>query len=144
MTETQVLWGAPALFVAFWWVISILIARLGGWTQLAEWYATNDDFPAKRLHFRSMQIGMASYSNAITIALDSNSLYLRPFLLFRLAHAPLKIPYRDLTARVIEGRRGRHVTLSVARAPELTLTLTRDVADAIQKASHGGWTYGPS
>ncbi len=46
---------------------------------------------------QSARIGWASYNGVLTVGADRGGLYLRPLLPFRIGHAPLYIPWSDVT-----------------------------------------------
>ena len=88
--------GAPVAFVAMWTGICWLISHLSGWQRLAALYAHDGPFVAQ-WGMQSARIGWASYNGVLTVGADRGGLYLKPILPFRVGHAPLYIPWSDVT-----------------------------------------------
>jgi hypothetical protein len=94
-----------ALFVPFFLGMWILVARIlsaFGWSKLADRYtALSAPSPdAKKILWQSASFGdtamSPNYSSCINAWVDSNGIYLRPSLMFRLFHPMLFLRWNDL------------------------------------------------
>lgn len=102
--------GFAAYFVLLWCAIGLLLSAIGGWKTLAKTYRTERPFPANTLRLRSgtMRRGIG-YHSALTLGSDAEGLYLRVFLLFRLGHPRLFIPWKDISV----GQPGKNFFLPI-------------------------------
>ena len=92
---------AIPLFAVSWWMFLMwLIAHAVGWSALARHYRNVEPFEGKKHHFCSGKISFGNYGNCLIVGANSDGLYLHVFLLFRVGHPPLFIPWTDLTPRV--------------------------------------------
>lgn len=132
-------------FVAFWFVIQSVIARMSGWAQLAEYYRHDGPFDGYKRRFQSITMTSGSlppvaYANTITVDADTRAVYLSPFIFFRPFHPAIVIPHTDIEAS--EGRRFLvlpTVELRTNRAPEIKIALSPAVAKWIDAAADGQW-----
>jgi len=90
-------------FPFFWCFIAWVLSLLGGWSSLANHYAVpKTHYQVKWHSWRSINVQRisvfpTSYSGVIKLAFEENDLYLSTFLLFRVGHQTLKLPYREMT-----------------------------------------------
>jgi hypothetical protein len=86
-----------AFFITMWCGISVVIARTGGWADLAVRYRLEGPFRGRKWHFRSAGFGQwTSYGGVLTVGANSRGLYLAVMPLFRVGHPPLFIPWEDV------------------------------------------------
>lgn len=118
ITNTVIL--AILCFVGAWAVLFTLISRAGGWALLAEQYRCQETFTGSRWCFQQAQMRwMVGYNNCLTVGADPRGLFVSILFPFRIAHPPLFIPWRDISAasgqflwvKYIELRLGREVTI---------------------------------
>ncbi len=90
-------WVIP-LFVVFWiWLITNLIARLSGWSALAEHYRANGPFEGVKWTFQSVQMRyLTHYNNALTFGASPQGLYMAVLFIVRPGHPPLLVPWEEL------------------------------------------------
>jgi len=92
------------MFPTMWLTIGFLIARIGGWGLLAEKYRTDREFPRRKRWMQSAQMRFGTnYNSVLTLASDSEGIYMRVMSLFRMGHPPLFIPWAEI--QVDEPRR---------------------------------------
>lgn len=135
---------APAAFVAFWWLVASFLARLSGWTRLAELYPADDFFDGATRGFQSMRIGRgalasANYGGCVMVGVTPMALRLSMFFPFRPGHAPLAIPFGDISADVQKVFLFDYVRLRAARAPETEIMISKALAAWIEDKSGGLW-----
>jgi hypothetical protein len=84
------------LFAASWVFILTLMAKLGGWSELAHRYARPPDArPSTRFYFQSMVLrspGMG-YHGCVNIGASERGLFLSTIPPFQFAHPQLMIPW---------------------------------------------------
>ncbi len=84
-------------FLLLWCGVLFLLARLGGWTELAQRYATELPFPDGCRYFVSAQFrALTRYGGCLIAGADAQGIYLKPWLLFRPFHPPLHIPWAEI------------------------------------------------
>jgi hypothetical protein len=85
----------PIFFVASWIGIVLLVGRLSGWGRLARLYTTDKSFPDDTKGWQTVAFGMSSYKGCVWVGCDRAGLYLKtgPWILYRLGHPPLFIPW---------------------------------------------------
>lgn len=93
-------WSAFAFviyFVALWTGVGFIIGLVSGWHSLAERYKTDRMFPDHKRRMRSAKMRFsASYNNVLTLASDLEGLYLGVFVVFRVGHPPLFVPWSEI------------------------------------------------
>jgi len=85
------------LFALMWVGIVAVLSVLGGWARLSSRYPSRSNETGQRFRFASMALGASlfpvNYSHCLTVQVGSSGIGIRPFILFRLFHAPLFIPW---------------------------------------------------
>lgn len=85
--------GLLVIAVPLMWALTIFVLSRISWAKLANEFAYLQDFEGKRLGFISPRINKISYRNAMVLFCNEEGIYLKPFLMFRLFHQPILIPY---------------------------------------------------
>ena len=130
----------PALFfpffIAFWCAISFVIASVGGWRLLAARYPANaDDFNGKRWHMRSGRMRWTTrYNGVLTIGADMRGLYLSVFILFRVGHAPIYVPWDFAEVREQRGLVFSYLAFVFKEFPGIYLTVPARLGVDVVKA----------
>jgi hypothetical protein len=84
----------PLFFLGMWCSVLRLLSRIGGWAKIAEEYRAVSPSQGTRYRWRSMQIRpFMNYSSALDVTLSRQGVYLVPFVMFRIGHEPLLIPW---------------------------------------------------
>lgn len=84
------------LFVGIWSLVCWLIAVIGGWHRLARYYRADHE-PLGQWHSGLFaMLGIASYRGTLSLKVCAEGLYLQVNPLFKIAHPPLLIPWRDI------------------------------------------------
>lgn len=137
-------WLFPLAFIAFWWFVVSLISRVSGWSRLAECYPADDFFDGEKRGFQSMRIGRgkiqsANYGGCVMVGVTPSALRLSMFFPFRPGHAPLSIPFGDISADTEKVFLFDYVRLRAARAPETEIMVSKSLAAWIEEKSGGLW-----
>jgi hypothetical protein len=99
MNNTLILIFFIACFFGIFWPIGCaILAKLGGWEAVSKSYPYTGEIPQdNQWSFRSLHIrGIGAYRQAVTVALDTTGIYFEMFLLFRLFHPPIFVPWEDV------------------------------------------------
>lgn len=145
MSEQDAWWLAPlgfgVLFGALWVAIFQVVARLGGWRELARAYPPLGIVGAgsgETFRFRSVQLRHGvNYNNCVTLVAGPAALRLALPRVFAWGHPPLEVPWGEISVEV--GRRFwmRVVTLRCARAPSVPVRMRPRLAETLARASGG-------
>ena len=88
---------APLVILpAFWCLIVFGLSHASGWQRLAATYATQLAPHGKRFVARSGKVGGVSYRNVLIVHLAPEGMFLAVFLLFRIGHKTLLIPWNAI------------------------------------------------
>ncbi len=126
----------PVFFPLMWFGILMLLAKVGGWSKLAEHYTDREAAPTRTWGFRSARIGLVNYNGGLTFGVTHNGLMLRAFMLLRPGHPTLVIPWTDLTITQPEkpGWLIPSSKLSASRVPNVTILINDKLAAEIAAA----------
>lgn len=128
------LWVAiPILLVGFWFGVSQLLASLSGWRELAQKYGVGSvsSFTRKTTGGR---IGGVAYNGCLVVGANAEGVALSVLLLFRPGHAPIFVPWAELSMGA-EGSVAGATRLRFRAAPQVTLELPEIVADWLRSAA---------
>lgn len=125
-------WMPVMLFVSIFVFVMPLVAKMGGWSLLAQHYAVQLPFAGQRFRFRSAQLrGHTNYGNCMTFGADSFSLYMAVIILFRVGHPPLLIPWQDVTMREVRAWLVPAVEMRFAKEPQINVRISRRLAEEL-------------
>ena len=123
--------GVPAFFS----LILFLLAKLGGWSALAERYRMDRPFQGSLWRYQFGFLGSTRYNGALTVGSGSEGLYLAVFVFFRPFHPPLLIPWSEVS---LGGRKtilfGVLVEFRLGPEPLASLWLPNALAQQIASA----------
>lgn len=87
----------PVFFVGLWCLICLLISRIGGWSRLAEKFATTEVPPGTVLEGQSVKLsGLTNYNRCLTIIIAKEGLYMKVWPIFGIGHKPILIPWNEI------------------------------------------------
>jgi hypothetical protein len=126
----------PVLFVIIWVIVGKVISIASGWKALAEKYPVRTPFSGERHKFQSarMRRGM-NFNNCLTIGANHMGLYLSVFVLFRIGHEPIFIPWSEISASVEKGRFANYIKLSFLRSPENWIKISQKLYQRLERDS---------
>jgi hypothetical protein len=125
-------------FVGLWIGASIFLAR-GNWTALAGAYRFAGELPAGYWRCPVGHVGSESYENGLTIAADSEGLYLAVVFLFRAGHPPLFIPWSEISANTEQRFLSTYAVFHFRSAPTVPLCVNESLGRRIALAAAGSW-----
>jgi hypothetical protein len=127
-------------FVAMWGLMPMLISRASGWALLAEQYRFPDTFTGSTWTFQKGQMRwLVGYNNCLTVGADPRGLYLKMFFLFRAAHPPLFIPWRDISYVTKKFLWVDFVELRLGREVPIPLRINLALAQKLKSAAATSW-----
>jgi hypothetical protein len=115
-------------------VICIALSLIGGWWQLAREYRFSGSFAGKQ--WRSQNVRMRAfvrYRTSVNIGADEAGLYLSVSAFFRLAHAPLFVPWSDVTLRERDEGIIFRNELRFSKEPDVPVQVTKKMAAELQE-----------
>jgi hypothetical protein len=124
----------PVLFAGMWLFVLHLLARMGGWRDLAASYGTTGPVEGRTFWFKTARLGAVSYNSCLTFTAGSAGLRIAVLFLFRPSHSPLVIPWSDISATEHRGRVFRYVDLQFKEQPQVRLRVFRGLAEALINA----------
>lgn len=138
-------WLAPlgfgVFFVALWVGIFQLVARIGGWRELAAAYPPLGITGAglgETFRMRSAQLRRGvNYNNCVTFTAGPSALRLSLPRLFALGHPPIEVPWSEIAVEAGRAFWTPIVTLRCARAPAVPVRMRRKLAETLARASGG-------
>ena len=125
-------------FIIFWSFVVWFIARVGGWSSLADAYPSRLPFnetcwSLQRARFR-WGVG---YNGVLRVCADAQALHLSVLSLFRPGHPPLSIPWEDITG----SRRVFWIELRFRRTNSVFMRISPGLAEKLEQAAAGMWHY---
>jgi hypothetical protein len=130
----------PIAAIAGIMVVFVIISNLGGWASLAEQYRSREPFAVSRWSFQSGQFRwLAGYNNCLTVGANPHGLYLSIFPLFRIAHPPLFIPWREISVSRQKVLWVKQVRLLLGQELKIPLTIRESLAQKLQAAAGSSW-----
>jgi hypothetical protein len=127
----------PVFFIAMWAFVLFLLALLGGWSHLAQYYQTQTTFNGQIWRFRSGRLGWVGYNGCLTLGANDEGLYLAVFPFFRIGHPPLFIPWYDITIAETKGFLSSYLEFNFTRVPSVRLRIPRTLGDVIVRQRDG-------
>jgi len=123
---------APLFFPVFWVFISLLLSRLSGWSALADVYSSDEPFEGQQQRFVNARMRwMIGYNRALVVGASSRGLYLAMFILLRPGHAPLFIPWRDISTRSVRNAFRDYTEFRFTKVPEVYIRLPENIAEKV-------------
>jgi hypothetical protein len=120
------------IFIFCWIAVSILIAKLSGWAMLAHHYRAEAPLDGTRFRFQSAGMRFATnYGGCLTVGVNRRGLYLAVWLLFRIGHPSLFIPWRDITMTERKKFFIQQMVFRFARCPAIPFIINKRLADKI-------------
>ena len=140
-------WAFALFFVSIGIFALNILARISGWTTLADYYGGNARLEGARKRFQSISMGrnaltMAHFNNIATLTVTPAAIELATFFPFDIASKPLVIPFSDLTAtRAKRAFLFATVDLRTARASDVIIRFSQGQIDWIETERGAALTY---
>lgn len=128
--------GFGLAFAAFWALLFHVIARVGGWSALAETYPERATPVGERFRMRSLQLRVGcNYNGCVTLVASPSGLHLSMPLFFRFGHAPIELPWTELRASRSRSWLMPVIVLTPLRRPEVPVKLSRRFGERLLAAA---------
>ena len=102
LAKNEPAWAVPlflGLFPVGWCLILALLARVGGWSDLASRHrADSRPTAGETVYFLGGSSSSVSYRNTLILTAAPEGVYLRNMFLFRPFHPPLRLPWAGVQA----------------------------------------------
>jgi hypothetical protein len=118
----------PVFFLGLWFAVTSILARVGGWSKLAQHYRTFDEFGGVPYRFQFGYLGFVRYKGVLTFGADAKGMYLAVLVLFRPGHPPLLVPWGQLS---VEASGSDRYALKFKAAPGVVLKITRRLGEQL-------------
>jgi hypothetical protein len=121
-------------------VVFIIVSYVGGWASLAEQYRCAEPFTGPCWRFQNGRFRwLAGYNNCLTVGADPQGLFIGIFPLFRIAHPPLFIPWREISVTRKRVFWIRQVQLILGNELKIPFTIRESLARKLQAAAGSSW-----
>jgi hypothetical protein len=129
----------PAL-IGFLVVLFTFIARISGWTTLANFYRFSGEFIGERWRFQSGEFRWKmGYNNCLTVGINSVGLYLSVFFLFRFGHSNLFVPWADISVSSKKGFMSNYLEFKFKQAPKIPFRVNERLARRMMESAGSVW-----
>lgn len=132
---------APGVIVG-WFAVIGLLSWSGGWSRLARVYRDEmselTDGHTWRMQSVSLR-GWCGYNNCINIEATAKGLKIAPWFIMRPGHAPLFLPFDEMTSksRTVLGVRLEQVRMQ--QEPGISIDFRRTLVDSIREKLGDVW-----
>jgi hypothetical protein len=124
-------------------VVLVMLSHLAGWASLAEQFRCLQPFAGPRWNFQSGQFRwFVSYNNCLTVGADPQGFFLSVFPLFRIAHPPLFIPWREISVFRYKVLWIKQAKLVLGHELRIPLTIRERLAQKLWAAAGASWPVG--
>jgi len=127
-------------FPFLWGLVSWILSIAGGWAALSQQYEINDFHPKnawqnwKSISTQRVVLFPVNYGNCVKMSVDDEALYLSVFMIFRIGHPTLKLPYNEMEAETKKILFWNVTKIRMMKAPKIQLTLQKkDVKYLLEK-----------
>ena len=126
----------PVFFVTLWFVVLNFIARMSGWSNLAEHYRTSEPFQGETWSFQSAGMRyMSNYNGCLTFGANVQGMYAAGWGPFRIAATPLLVPWGELTIETKKRWLMPGYELRFQQTPEVYMGGRRTLGENLLRAS---------
>ncbi|MFT5196391.1 MAG: hypothetical protein ACI85U_003423 [Candidatus Promineifilaceae bacterium] len=128
-------------FGGFWSFIVFITSRIGGWHTVAQQYAGEMSYFSQQFTWRSARFGFMNYKSVLTFSVSDEELGIAVLFLYRIGHAPLKIPWSEVHGIEKSPFIFPEVHLTFLHSPNKVLKIRKGLAEQIENAAGGNWTF---
>lgn len=122
----------PVIFGGMWVAVCFMLARLGGWAELANHHGKTTVYEGNKFRFCSGSFRWVAYNNCLNFTVGSSGLGISVMFLFKPGHPTLSIPWSDISISQEKVFFKDVVRLKFTRASSVTLTLPAPLAERMQ------------
>lgn len=120
-----------AYVILLWMGIIWLVGRISGWARLAESYRAQLPTSGQHWSFQTAYMRFWShYGSCLTFAADPHGLGISIFLLLRIGHPSLFIPWDEISVRPVKFLFISYIELTFRNAP-IPVRITKRLAQRI-------------
>jgi hypothetical protein len=127
-------------FVLWWSFIVFLLSRIGGWGKLAAAYRFDGSFVDYEWPAQTAQMRWGvNYKRVLTVGANPEGLYLNISRLFWMGHAPLFIPWFDISVSTGKFLWGRYIEFRFRQAPSVRFRVKEQLGLEISRVAGASW-----
>lgn len=134
--------------IGIWLAVSLNESYSSGWNLLAKAYKSSEQFNGEHWNFITGYLkkkdevdhsieGSSPFGRSLNIGANCNGLHLSVFILFRLGHPSLFIPWNDISISLEEGLVTTYMKFSFLKVPLVSLYISEDIGHEVIK--YAGW-----
>ncbi len=123
----------PLFFVVLWGFVMLVLAKMGGWSKIAQLFAFSGSFAGDLYRFQSASFGFTNYGNCLNVGVNDIGLYMVPFFLFRSFHKPLFIPWNYICAEKRKVWLFERVRLTVTEVPGVHIDISKGLFQKMER-----------
>jgi len=128
-------------FVAMWALTLYVLGVISGWEVLSKRFRFKGMFYGETWLFRSGRMRFyVYYGNCLSVGADESGLYLAVFPIFRIGHAPLLIPWSEVS--VMSGDKGlifKKRELRLGHQESIPLRISASLAETLRRSAGEAW-----
>ncbi len=94
MSQQEIPYWFPFIFLGLWLAMNGLMAVLSGWSRLAEQFRAKHQPSGERFTRQIVSVGFVRENGATNLIVSVEGLFLSSFILFRFLRPPVLIPWR--------------------------------------------------
>jgi len=127
----------PAFFIILWCSISFLISRLSGWSTLSNRFSSALPFSGQTWNWQSARMRLGTnYGSSLIVGADPSGIFLATIFLFRIGHAPLLLPWHEVSIRRDwQVLNFRYLELTLGREEQIPFRVNGRLADRLRTAA---------
>lgn len=135
--------GAFVGVAGFWLLVMWVLAQVGGWPRLAEKYPRRQGWGERCWSLQSVMMqGWLSYNGVVRVCADAEGVHFAVMFPFSIAHAPLSVPWHELSGKTKPRWFYTGVVLHFQQVPGVVMEIRQGLADRLVAEAAGKWGYG--
>ena len=136
-------WIIPVAFVTLWICTGPLLALISGWHRLAMRFRMQGEFAGPVRKMQSARLRFTNYNRVLTIGANQNGLFMVPFVLFRVGHPPLFIPWTEISnVRPVTVLFFKFVAMQLGQEEKIPVMIRTNLADWLKALAGTSWPTG--
>jgi hypothetical protein len=92
----------PVFFVGMWCLVLFQLSRMSGWHKLSKFFESKEKVEGKYYRFQSASMKKINFGSSLEVGVNEIGLILVPFIIFRLFHKRLFIPWHYIETEKVK------------------------------------------
>ena len=115
----------PLMYVAGWCLVMKILSLMSGWDRLCKQFAFSGIFEGDVKRFQSMRIRWVRWNNALDLGVNSMGVFIAPFILLRIFHPPIVIPWSEFKVEETKSFGASVFKLHLRSYPDISLVVAK-------------------